>query len=246
MPIPVISVTPQTTSPSTFSSDMDTWISELAAWTAAVNAASSLYGVSLLATSATSLTVGTGTKLLTVSTGAGYGPGASVIIAYTTTPTNRMLGVVTSYDSGTGAMAVEVSTAIGSGTFAAWTVSASVAPDFDNQSFVNATFTNYTETTYVPRAGTSFTVSLANGSKQEFTTSGNCTITLPAPVAGKSYTLRVKYGGVHTLTWAGGGTLKWAGGVAPTATSVNGKYDTFTFDSDDAVNTFGVSGGSNA
>ena len=111
---------------------------------------------------------------------------------------------------------------------------------------VNPTITNYVETTSVPAANSAFTVDLANGTKFEYTTNANVTITLPSPLAGKSYTVRIKYGGTHTVTWAGGGTLKWSGGVQPTSTSVAGKYDTYTFDSDDAVNTFGVSGGANA
>ena len=106
--------------------------------------------------------------------------------------------------------------------------------------------TGYTETAYVPSAGSAFTVDLANGTIQKLTTSGNVTITLPTPAAGKSFTLLVAYGGTHTLTWAGGGTIRWAGGAAPTATSVNGKVDTFTFWSVDATDTFASGGGMNA
>ena len=106
--------------------------------------------------------------------------------------------------------------------------------------------TGYTETAYVPSAGSAFTVDLANGTLQKLTTNANVTITLPAPAAGKSYTLLVAYGGTHTLTWAGGGTIRWAGGSAPTATSANGKVDTFTFWSVDATDTFASAGGLNA
>lgn len=104
----------------------------------------------------------------------------------------------------------------------------------------------FKDTAYAPSAGTSFTVDLANGMDQELTTNGNVTITLPAPVAGKSYTVTVKYGGTHTVTWAGGGTIKWAGGAAPTATSVNGKYDVYVFKSDaTSTYTMGADGGRN-
>lgn len=108
----------------------------------------------------------------------------------------------------------------------------------------NPTITNYVETLYAPSAGTSFTVDLANGTVQKLTTSGNVTITLPSSVAGKSYTIIVAYGGTHTVTFAGGGTLKWQGGSAPTATSVNGKFDMYTFLCD-GTNTFGADGGRN-
>lgn len=104
--------------------------------------------------------------------------------------------------------------------------------------------TNYTETVYAPSAGSAWTVSLANGTVQKLTTNANATITLPSSVAGKSYLIIVAYGGTHTITWAGGSTIKWSGGTAPTATSVNGKFDIFAFTCD-GTNTYGRSGGSN-
>jgi hypothetical protein len=70
------------------------------------------------------------------------------------------------------------------------------------------------------------------------------TITLPSSVAGKSYIIMVAYGGAHTVTWAGGGTIKWAGGSAPTATSVNGKFDVYSFFCD-GTNIYGADGGRN-
>ena len=93
-------------------------------------------------------------------------------------------------------------------------------------------------------SGSAITINLANGTIQKFSTTGNATITLPASVAGKSYTVLVAYGGVHSVTWAGGGTIKWSGGTAPTATSVNGKFDIFAFTCD-GTNTYGRTGGSN-
>jgi hypothetical protein len=113
-----------------------------------------------------------------------------------------------------------------------------------NKTLVDPVVTNYTETLYAPSAGTVFTLSLANGTVQKFTSSGNLTITLPSSVAGKSYVVIVAYGGTHTLTWAGGSTIKWVGGVAPTATSVNGKSDIFSFFCD-GTNTYGFVMGQN-
>ena len=108
----------------------------------------------------------------------------------------------------------------------------------------NPTVFNYTEFVYAPAAGSVFTVNLTDGTIQKLTTNANTTITLPASAAGKNYAIIVAYGGVHTITWAGGGVLKWAGGAAPTATSVNGKFDIFVFTCD-GTNTYGRSGGSN-
>lgn len=79
-------------------------------------------------TSTTSLAIGDGTKSLTVQTGRGYVPGAQLIIANTAAPTtNYMYGSVTSYNSGTGALVVEVPLdgSRGAGTYTAWTVSLS-------------------------------------------------------------------------------------------------------------------------
>ena len=113
-----------------------------------------------------------------------------------------------------------------------------------NKTLSNPTITNYTETYYAPAAGTAFTVDLANGTVQRFTSSGNITITLPASVAGKSYVIEIAYGGAHTVTFSGGSTIKWPAATAPTATSVIGKIDRYVFEGD-GTNTLGADGGRN-
>ena len=76
-----------------------------------------------LTTSTTSLSVGNGTKSLTVGTGLSYSATQDVTIAFDTAPTfYHMHGTVTSYDSGTGALVVDVQNHTGSGTYSAWTV----------------------------------------------------------------------------------------------------------------------------
>lgn len=75
--------------------------------------------------STTNLTVGTGTQSLTIQTGKSLYPGQTVVIALTATPSTQMVGTVTSYNSGTGALVVEVSSVSGSGTGAAWQVALS-------------------------------------------------------------------------------------------------------------------------
>lgn len=122
--------------------------------------------------------------------------------------------------------------------------SLTVASPITDQAMVNPTVTNYVETLYAPSAGSSFTVTLSNGTVQRFTTNNNTTITLPASVAGKSFVIMVQYGGAHTLTWSGGSTLKWNAGVAPVPTSVNGKIDIFSF-FQDGTNTYGSTFGQN-
>lgn len=100
----------------------------------------------------------------------------------------------------------------------------------------NPTVADYTEKVYTNTGDT--TVDLANGTVQKITTNGNNTITLPSSTVGKSYVIILAYGGTHTVTWAGGSTIKWNGGSAPTQTSVNGKFDIFTFFCD-GTNTYG-------
>jgi hypothetical protein len=114
-----------------------------------------------------------------------------------------------------------------------------------NATIINPTITNYTET--LANAGsvvTAYAVDLSLGTIHRVTTTNNLTVTLPASVAGKSFVVMVNYGGTHSLTWTGGGTLRWAGGTIPTATSVNGKIDVFSF-FQDGTNTFGAVIGSN-
>lgn len=216
MPIPVISVTPQTSSPSTFSADMDTWISELAAWTAAVNAAASLYAASLLSTSTTSLTIGMGAKSLTAQTGASYGPGTEVLIAYTTTPTNRMVGTVTSYDSGTGALVVDVTSIGGSGTYALWSIVPASVANFDGQTFTNLVLAG--EITETPYTLTGTDVDPANGTIQSKTLSGTWTAT-SSIADGQSVLLHITKG-AHSIVWP---TMDWVYGdpaLSSTAVSV--------------------------
>ena len=73
-----------------------------------------------LTTSTTSLTIGNGTKALTVGTGLSYTVTQNVTISFD--GSNHMHGEVLAYNAGTGAMSVDVNHHTGSGTYAAWTV----------------------------------------------------------------------------------------------------------------------------
>jgi len=109
---------------------------------------------------------------------------------------------------------------------------------------LNPTFTNYTETLYDAGTGSAFTINLSNGTIQKFTTNANTTLTLPASTAGKSFVVMVVYGAANALTWSSPSTLKWVGGTVPTATSVAGKIDIFSF-FQDGTNTYGTVYGQN-
>ena len=81
-------------------------------------------------TSTTSLAVGTGAKSFTTQTGKAWVLGQWVIIANSAAAANWMLGYITAYNSGTGAMTVEATTTGGSGTYATWNITLS-APSSD-------------------------------------------------------------------------------------------------------------------
>lgn len=94
----------------------------------AVNAVTSaLGGATTTATSTTSVIIATGSKSLTLSeSGKGYVVGQFVLLASAVSPSNYMIGQVTSF-SGT-ALVVNVTTTNGSGTLANWTVSVTGQP----------------------------------------------------------------------------------------------------------------------
>lgn len=79
-----------------------------------------------ISTATDSLTIGTGDQDLTVSADTPFALGMWVTIAETADPSiNWMAGQITAWDSGTGAMTVDVTNIGGTGTVAVWTVSIS-------------------------------------------------------------------------------------------------------------------------
>jgi len=86
-------------------------------------------------TSETSLALGTGSKSLTVSTGKTYRAGSPIGIISTASPQNAMSGTVSSYNSGTGALVVNVTYSTGSGTISSWTISKGNYPYYETASY---------------------------------------------------------------------------------------------------------------
>lgn len=80
------------------------------------------------ATSSSSVAIGTGSKSFTATTGRLLKAGQFVSIASASGPGNAMLGTVTSYDAGTGALVVNVTAVTGSGTKNDWVIALSVNP----------------------------------------------------------------------------------------------------------------------
>lgn len=120
------------TAPSRSTMDQATFSAACEAWVAweAVNATEMSFFLSTNlvdynTTSTTSVAIATGSKSFTVATGKLLQAGQYVIVASTPSPANYMVGQVTSYNSGTGALVVNVLSIGGSGTLAAWTISLS-------------------------------------------------------------------------------------------------------------------------
>lgn len=111
------------------------------------------------------------------------------------------------------------------------------------QPLTNPTVTNYTETLYTANTSTAITVSLANGTVQQLTLTGNATITMPTATAGKSFVIMLKQDatGSRSVTWS---TVTWSGGVAPTITGTASKQDIYSFFAD-GTNWYGTTIGQN-
>lgn len=99
-------------------------------------AAAALNAPGTVASSTTSNTIGTGTKNFTIQTGKTLIPGMFMMVARTSVPANYMVGQIISYDSGTGALSLNITDTNGSGTYTDWSLSltafASLAVSDDN------------------------------------------------------------------------------------------------------------------
>ena len=136
MTIPTITALPTPPSrndPTNFATRADAFVAafptlqaEINAFAAAVLAAAA--GTNYNCTSSSSVTIGTGSKSFTASTGSLLQVGQYVIVSSTASPANYMIGQVTAYNAGTGALTVNVIATGGSGTIASWTISLAVDP----------------------------------------------------------------------------------------------------------------------
>jgi len=90
----------------------------------------------------------------------------------------------------------------------------------------------YTEETVTANTSTAYTVSLANGTFQILTLTGNCTFTFPTATAGQSFMMFLKQDatGSRTVTWPV--AVKWPSSTAPTITATASKGDKFVFTAD--------------
>lgn len=136
MALPTISALPTAPNRSqdnaTFAANADAFVAALAILRNELNAwanqlPSEVSGIDYNATSTTSLAIGTGSKSLTIQTGKLLQVGQFVMIASTESPSNYMMGQVTSHNRATGALTVNITSISGTGTFSAWTISLALA-----------------------------------------------------------------------------------------------------------------------
>jgi len=124
--LPILPPAPSRTDPTNFSAEADAWVAALPEWTDAVNAIEgSLQASTLIGTSTTSLSVSTGSKGFTTQAGKAWLVGSYVFIVATADNSKIMQGKVTTYNSSTGSLVVDVNIASGSGTYASWNIGVS-------------------------------------------------------------------------------------------------------------------------
>lgn len=166
-------------------------------------------------TSTTSLTIGTGTKSLTIQTGRALFAGQSVSVAYTTVPATKMLGTVTSYDSATGALVVEVVTTSGSGTYALWTVSLNI---LSGATLAANTFTAEQNQAKGADIASASTINLTTATGNLVHVTGTTTITAITLASG--YDRTVVFDGALTLTHGASLILPGAANIVTAAGDV--------------------------
>lgn len=205
----------------TFNADAEAFAQGISQFAADYNALSSVIDGALTSTSTTSLTIGTGSKVLTVQTGLGYVIGYPLRISSSASPTNYMDGIVTDYNTGTGSLTVNVLSVSGSGTIAAWNTM--ILPGGGN--FAGLTYNKFTQrqvfANEVSLASAS-TVDFTTGNSNQFVITGTTTIT--AVTIDQGAVIKARFASSCTLTH--GTNLQVQGGA--NYTTAAGDIATFT------------------
>lgn len=119
-----LDVVPSRQNPSTFSDDMDAFLNWLLTvylpWANSIE--NSFQFTSTNGTSSTSLAITTGSKTLVAQNNKAWVVGSFVYLVYSADVSKLMVGQVTAYNNGTGALTVNVISTLGSGTFADWSI----------------------------------------------------------------------------------------------------------------------------
>jgi len=91
---------------------------------------------------------------------------------------------------------------------------------------------DYKEGVVTANTSTAYTISIATGTLQILTLTGNCTFTFPTPTAGQSFTMFLKQDGTGSKTATWPASVQWPSSTAPTITSTASKADKFVFTAD--------------
>jgi hypothetical protein len=184
-----------------------------------------------------SLTVGTGAQSLTVAAGLGFTQNMLVTITSNANGAIWMYGTVTSYNSSSGALVINVIQANGSGTYSGWTIAASGAPGATGATGT-ASWGNV-----ISKSGSYSFVPGDMNNVFEFNNASGCTATLMAASSVTSgQWLKIKNIGAGTLSLSGiinGGTVNnlaqydevmvfsdgnnWYGNLTARSLSMNGE-----------------------
>lgn len=204
-------------------------------------------------TSSTSVAIGTGNKTFTTAGFYEWAVGMWVTITSGANPANYMFGQVTSYNTSTEALVVDVDSVGGSGTLSDWTIALSAynpvgsyltAADigvtvqgYDADTVFRDVQNNFSKQQYFGNVALTDASTIAwNAQTAQVATftfvSSNRTMGAPTNlVNGAFYALAViQNAGSNTLTW--NSVFKWASGAAPTLSTAAGAKDYFVFRSD--------------
>jgi hypothetical protein len=124
MAITPLPTPPSTSDPANFDARADAFLGALPQFATECNAAATdLGGAQFIGSSSSSVAIGTGSKSFTATTGLSWAIGQPLMVASAANPANYMTGQVTAYNSGTGALTVNVASDGGSGTHTDWVIS---------------------------------------------------------------------------------------------------------------------------
>jgi len=118
--IPAFPLRSQGLAQQAYSAGVEASLSALPKFIDDMNAVGSAYALTTNGTSTTSVAIGTGSKSFTTQTNLGYLVGMTLRLAFDST--NYMTGDVTSYNTGSGALVVNVTSVVGSGTRTSWVI----------------------------------------------------------------------------------------------------------------------------
>jgi hypothetical protein len=158
--------------------------------------------------SSSAVVINTGTQNFAASTGRQWAAGQYLLIASAAAPSNYMNGQVTSYNAGTGALVMNITSTGGAGTPSDWVITVSGTRGVSGPQYVDTVVDKGT----VAAAGTAAVVIGTSDRYQRIQAAGALTITIsgwPASgILGELLLKCVNFGG-KTITWP---TINWVTG----------------------------------